>query len=112
VKTANAAPGLVLHPGSPFRLDLTVSALRRRPESALDRWDDNTTYRRVVNAPGGLVDVAVFQKGTHPYFHLLLDGPAESRYCRAALPQVFVDRSDRRVRALAVHAAWRSLSTR
>jgi DNA-3-methyladenine glycosylase II len=81
VKTANAATGLVLHPNSPFRLDLTVWALRRRPENALDRWDDNTTYRRVVNAPGGLVDVAVCQQGTTdaPALQATLRGPAARR---------------------------------
>jgi DNA-3-methyladenine glycosylase II len=70
-----------LHPGAPFRLDLTVWALRRRPDNALDRWDDNTTYKRVVTAPAGLVDVAVSQKGTAdaPALQVTLNGPAAQR---------------------------------
>jgi hypothetical protein len=31
----------------PFRLDLTVWALRRRPRNLIDRWD-GTTYRRLI----------------------------------------------------------------
>ena len=34
-------------PIPPFRLDLTVWALRRRPENAIDRWDGRT-YRRIL----------------------------------------------------------------
>jgi hypothetical protein len=36
-----------LRPVPPFRLDLTVWALRRRPRNLVDRWD-GTTYRRVI----------------------------------------------------------------
>ena len=36
-----------LHPIPPFRLDLTVWALRRRPENLLDRWDGEF-YRRAL----------------------------------------------------------------
>ena len=36
-----------LRPIPPFRLDLTVWALRRRPRNLIDRWD-GTTYRRVI----------------------------------------------------------------
>jgi DNA-3-methyladenine glycosylase II len=49
-----------LTPVSPFRLDLTVWALRRRPQNAVDRWD-GTTYRRVLAFPAGPVEVAVTQ---------------------------------------------------
>jgi DNA-3-methyladenine glycosylase II len=49
-----------LQPGSPFRLDLTVWALRRRPDNAMDRWD-GTTYRRVLLVDGALSEVAVTQ---------------------------------------------------
>ena len=45
---------------SPFRLDLTVWTLRRRPHNAVDRWD-GTTYRRVLPLPAGPVEVAVTQ---------------------------------------------------
>ena len=50
----------VLRPAPPFRLDLTVWALRRRPNNAVDRWDGQT-YRRVVPLVRGAVDVAVRQ---------------------------------------------------
>ncbi|MEX5214167.1 MAG: hypothetical protein NW703_08375 [Nitrospiraceae bacterium] len=36
-----------LHPVRPFRLDLTVWALRRRPNNAMDRWEEGT-YRRTL----------------------------------------------------------------
>ncbi|MCI0462334.1 MAG: hypothetical protein L0Z62_35730 [Gemmataceae bacterium] len=49
-----------LKPVSPFRLDLTVWALRRRPDNVVDRWD-GTTYRRVLPLPAGPVEVAVTQ---------------------------------------------------
>ncbi len=44
----------------PFRLDLTVWALRRRADNAIDRWD-GTTYRRAVVLPHALAEVAVTQ---------------------------------------------------
>ncbi|HCB57039.1 MAG TPA: DNA-3-methyladenine glycosylase 2 family protein [Arthrobacter bacterium] len=44
----------------PFRLDLTVWTLRRRPHNAVDRWD-GTTYRRVLPLPAGPAEVAVTQ---------------------------------------------------
>jgi DNA-3-methyladenine glycosylase II len=47
---------------SPFRLDLTVWTLRRRPDNVVDRWD-GTTYRRVLALPGGPAAVAVTQTG-------------------------------------------------
>jgi DNA-3-methyladenine glycosylase II len=36
-----------IKPVPPFRLDLTVQALRRRAHNAVDRWD-GTTYRRML----------------------------------------------------------------
>ncbi|MGH9089751.1 MAG: DNA-3-methyladenine glycosylase family protein [Acidimicrobiales bacterium] len=53
---------------SPFRLDLTVWALRRRPHNTIDTWD-GTTYRRTLVAGGGPVAVAVRQEpddAAHP----------------------------------------------
>ena len=38
---------LVIEPWAPFRLDLTVWALRRRAHNTVDRWDATGTYRRV-----------------------------------------------------------------
>lgn len=52
-----------LEPVAPFRLDLTVWALRRRPENAIDRWDGNT-YRRVLIIQEQPLEVAVVQTGS------------------------------------------------
>ena len=49
-----------LKPVSPFRLDLTVWTLHRRPDNVVDRWD-GTNYRRVLPLPAGPVEVAVTQ---------------------------------------------------
>jgi len=49
-------------PIPPFRLDLTVWALRRRPENAIDRWDGRI-YRRVLMLDSQAVEVAVRQGG-------------------------------------------------
>ncbi len=45
---------------APFRLDLTVWALRRRPHNAVDGWD-GTWYRRTLVLGGRPVEVAVRQ---------------------------------------------------
>jgi DNA-3-methyladenine glycosylase II len=47
----------------PFRLDLTVWALRRRPENKMDRWDGKT-FRRGLVLNGKPVEVAVTQIGS------------------------------------------------
>jgi DNA-3-methyladenine glycosylase II len=47
----------------PFRLDLTIWALRRRPHNLLDRWDGQT-YRRVLLVADQPVEVAVTQTGS------------------------------------------------
>ncbi len=52
----------VLEPVPPFRLDLTVWVLRRRPDNAVDRWDGQT-YRRVLIVGSSPVEVAVRQTG-------------------------------------------------
>ncbi len=44
----------------PFRLDLTVWALRRRANNIVDRWDGKT-YRRVLSLGDQSVDIAVTQ---------------------------------------------------
>lgn len=51
-----------LKPVPPFRLDLTVWALRRHPDNLVDRWDGQT-YRRVLLLEGQPVEVAVTQTG-------------------------------------------------
>jgi len=52
---------IILRPVPPFRLDLTVWALRRRARNAIDRWD-GTTYRRIVVLGRRPTEVAVRQK--------------------------------------------------
>lgn len=49
-----------LEPVPPFRLDLTVWALRRRPDNAIDRWD-GTTYRRLLVVNGAAIEVVATQ---------------------------------------------------
>jgi DNA-3-methyladenine glycosylase II len=46
----------------PFRLDLTVWALRRRPDNAVDAWDGRT-YRRALTLEGGTIELAAVQGG-------------------------------------------------
>jgi DNA-3-methyladenine glycosylase II len=47
-------------PVPPFRLDLSVQALRRRATNAIDRWD-GATYRRVLVADGRPLGIEVVQ---------------------------------------------------
>ncbi|HPW19048.1 MAG TPA: DNA-3-methyladenine glycosylase 2 family protein [Candidatus Aminicenantes bacterium] len=54
---------LDLEPVPPFRLDLTVWALRRRPDNIVDRWDGETYRRVLVAADGRTFEVAVTQTG-------------------------------------------------
>jgi DNA-3-methyladenine glycosylase II len=51
-----------LEPAPPFRLDLTVWTLRRRPDNAVDRWDGQA-YRRVLPLLTGPAEVVVTQVG-------------------------------------------------
>jgi DNA-3-methyladenine glycosylase II len=53
----------IFRPVPPFRLDLTVWALRRRARNVIDRWD-GSTYRRVISTDGQPVEVAVRQSGS------------------------------------------------
>jgi DNA-3-methyladenine glycosylase II len=52
---------VVLRAAPPFRLDLTVWALRRRKKNAVDRWDGGQ-YSRVVVADGDPVQLTVIQE--------------------------------------------------
>jgi DNA-3-methyladenine glycosylase II len=54
---------LIVRPVPPFRLDLTVWALRRRARNAIDRWE-NGTYRRVVVIGGRATTLSVRQTGS------------------------------------------------
>lgn len=72
---ATAAPRAVrswaLRVTPPFRLDLTVWALRRRARNAIDWWD-GTTYRREVFIGGRRVSLAVTQPGPPARGHLAI----------------------------------------
>ena len=63
-------------PVPPFRLDLTVWALRRRPDNAVDRWDGRT-YRRVLMIDSQAVEVAARQSSgpEEPQLEVDLTGP-------------------------------------
>lgn len=84
-----AALTLLIRPVAPFRLDLTVWALRRRARNAIDRWD-GTTYRRVVIIEGGPVEIAVRQGGS----------PAEPRLIVTSVPPPRTSAGRRRVRSI------------
>ena len=49
-----------LRPVPPFRLDLTVWALRRRPRNAIDQWD-GSKYSRILYIDGRRVELGVRQ---------------------------------------------------
>ncbi len=51
-----------VEPVPPFRLDLTVWTLRRRPDNQIDRWDGGA-YRRVLTAAGAPFQITVTQPG-------------------------------------------------
>jgi DNA-3-methyladenine glycosylase II len=55
-----ARSSFTLEVAPPFRLDLTVWALRRRPVNQIDRWD-GAAWRRTVIAGDGPVELAVTQ---------------------------------------------------
>jgi DNA-3-methyladenine glycosylase II len=63
----------------PFRLDLTVWALRRREINQIDRWD-GLTYRRTLHSGTVLAELAVTQVGSAkaPRLHVQVTG-AKSR---------------------------------
>jgi DNA-3-methyladenine glycosylase II len=51
-----------IDPPQPFRLDLTVWALRRRPTNAVDSWD-GTTYRRTLALTDATVGCSITRAG-------------------------------------------------
>lgn len=66
-----------LMPLAPFRLDLTVWALRRRPHNAVDLWDGQT-YRRVLLQQGQPLLVEVVQQGSFDVPQLLVTATSVS----------------------------------
>ena len=51
----------VLEPVPPFRLDLTVWALRRRPHNTIDRWDGDTYHRALRLSTDAVAEIEVRQ---------------------------------------------------
>jgi len=64
-----------LRPVPPFRLDLTVWALRRRARNLMDQWD-GATYQRVVMMEGCPLRIAVNQSGSsdHGLLRVVVSG--------------------------------------
>lgn len=76
-----------VEPMPPFRLDLTVWVLRRRPENSMDRWDQQV-YRRVLVLDGVPVEIAVSQVGTAdaPRLEVETIGDDQRQRCVRGLP--------------------------
>jgi DNA-3-methyladenine glycosylase II len=70
----------------PFRLDLTVWALRRRPDNTIDRWDGRT-YRRALTLGTGTVELAAVQAGsvTAPRLTVTVSGAQLDKETEAAV---------------------------
>jgi len=62
----------LVHPRSPFRLDVTVWALRRRTHNRIDQWD-GTVYTRVLLVDHTPVKVCVSQRQTDTHPELLVN---------------------------------------
>src|SRR4051794_8838387 len=75
-----------IRPVPPFRLDLTVWALRRRARNIIDRWD-GTTYQRVLVAGDVPVEASVTQVGPseHPRLAVRVTGPKLTVEMRAQI---------------------------
>jgi DNA-3-methyladenine glycosylase II len=92
---------VIIRPLPPFRLDLTVWALRRRPRNQIDRWD-GMTYRRVIVVNGRPTELAVRQEGllTAPRLTVTatppLRTPSERHVVRSAIDRLLGVRIDLR----------------
>jgi DNA-3-methyladenine glycosylase II len=76
----------------PFRLDLTVWALRRRPINQVDRWD-GSRYCRTIELPEGIAEVTLSQTGSaeEPVLLAHLHGAMESPTNRSAATRLLTD---------------------
>jgi DNA-3-methyladenine glycosylase II len=74
-----------LTPLLPFRLDLTVWVLRRRPHNLVDLWDGQT-YRRVLLVQHQPVEVAITQTGSFETPRLA--GEVSHAYPQTDLPAI------------------------
>jgi len=108
-----------IDPIPPFRLDLTVWAIRRRPENMMDLWNGEI-YRRVFIIQGKPVLASVKQSGTinAPRLHITASAarlPAVAkRAVTAALEALFGLRINLRsfYRLAAEHSRLHELATR
>jgi len=108
---------LIVRPVPPFRLDLTVWALRRRRRNAIDRWDHGT-YRRIVVLGGRVTTLSVRQSESSESPRLVVRStpsprtPADRRQLRTLIERLFgtgidlndwyrIARQDRRLGILA-----------
>jgi DNA-3-methyladenine glycosylase II len=78
-----------LAPVPPFRLELIVWALRRRPHNAVDLWDGQT-YRRAMMLGGEPVSIEVIQASpaNTPQLHVTVTGVSEIPHVEAAVTEV------------------------
>lgn len=77
---------LYLRPIPPFRLDLTVWTLRRRPENFWDHWD-GTKYRRGLVLNGNPIAIEVVQTDSpdHPVLKITAWNKRKDSACRCQL---------------------------
>ena len=80
---------LEIEPSAPFRLDLTVRALRRRAHNRVDRWDESI-YERVLSVDDRepvALSVAQCSRPEAPRLLVRLGGPTrDPPSCRRAEP--------------------------
>lgn len=84
---------LEIEPSAPFRLDLTVQALRRRTHNRVDRWNESIYARVLSVGDGEPVALSVAQCGEPeaPVLSVPLGGPADEtaeRLARQALTRL------------------------
>jgi DNA-3-methyladenine glycosylase II len=93
VHVALSTRAFVLRPAAPFRLDLTVWALRRRAQNAIDRWDGHR-YQRALLSNGTPFELSVAQTAPagEPRLEVTLRGtrltPAAEDVARSALTRL------------------------
>lgn len=78
-----------IDPSPPFRLDLTVWGLRRRPSNRIDQWD-GTTYTRVLLLDRQPVKVMVSQQQpmTHPRLLVTVSSPVPLAQLRTRISNI------------------------
>ena len=85
-RTVSSSPPqvLTLEPDLPFRLDLTVWALRRRAHNVIDRWEA-PTYERTLSMHDEAATLSVTQRGTcdAPRLSVSLTGVHQDRSAHA-----------------------------